>query len=973
MSISIKSYKLSSEQEEAVNPSNNAWVQANAGSGKTEILAGRLLRILFRYKQGGKDITKIPGVLCLTFTETGAGEMKDRIIKTFSKWAMAYDEDLYEAVSLVTEGLFPTDDDIKIARQIFFDVIDNPDILQVYTIHGFCSDILKKFSLEAGLPPAWSVITEYDKRALLEKTFEKMINNPNMSNQTKEALQHIVSEQSERVMDTIYKILVKKYKTLFSIDNKKAYRKYFDEKLKEYLVIDSVQNVEPTNEELEIIKNEFIRLSDQQEDANIKKFYKKLSKSVDAYIESRDNFDIYKELFLTKKLKPLSYKPITDVNGKICRQTYLKYSPDILGKEAERVSKYAEIRYKHKLYKDTMAIFDLVVEFAELYKKTKHAYNVLDFDDLILYTTKLFENEATVGAVLQQLSASFGHILVDEAQDTSAQQWKIFNTLRDNIALHDYASLVVGDSKQAIFGFQDADTKGFAINRENFAKSVKESGAGEFHPVTLTTNYRSLSPILDTVDYFFDKFTKDDEETSSEIDIKFNNSKHVSFRSEKQKGGLVEIHKAFIPTESGDVAKKEYAKYIADEIERVLATEKVYDKDGNLKEITPNDIMVLVKGRNRVITHLLRFLKDKGIAVSGEDKIILNDFLPVRDLLNLIRFSIKDKNKRKFTNDYVLGCILKSPFYRLSESQIYDLCKEQQSLSTDEHKELLWNVLEKEYPDIHKDLSEICARCVSDAPYTFFNFVLSRKFNSEYNNRQKMISAMGKNIVDPLEEFLTQCLVYERTQSGTTKDFLKWFVTSKPEAKRDVKSAYGVKVMTIHGSKGLEAPVVFLTDTFNTGNKDELDLLDLNFLNKPEQESYDLWAWNKVKFDNLPEYISTDKENNSDKEKTEEYYRLLYVAMTRARDQLYIYGLGQKKRESSKDSSDTAKKSSSKSSKPKQSTSKAWHPMLWQQLSKIATTVPSIATIDSSEEEPEITTIRITDDTEIKNFFNNQI
>lgn len=966
MSIHIKSYKLSDEQKKAVNPQNNAWVQANAGSGKTEILAGRLLRILFRYKQNGKDITKIPGVLCLTFTETGVGEMKDRIIKTFRKWSMAYDEDLREAISLVIEGNSPTENDMKIARQIFFDVIDNPDILQVCTIHSFCSDVLKHFSLEAGLPPAWSVILEYDKRVLLEKTFEKMINNTNMSSRVDKALQHIVSDQSESVMDTIYEILTKKYKTLFNIDDKPAYRTYFESKLKEYLEIDNTKNVEPTPAELEIIKNEFIKLSDQQEDANIKKFYNKLAKSVETYIEDKDNFDVYKEIFLTDNLKPLSYKNAIDINGEKIRQYYLKYSP-VLNKEAERVSQYAEFRYKNKVYEDTMAMFDLVIEFGELYKKAKHAYNVLDFDDLILYTTKLFENPITMGAVLQQLSTSFGHILVDEAQDTSSQQWKIFNTLRDNIALQGYASLVVGDSKQAIFGFQDADTKGFATNREYFKTSVEESGNGEFHPVTLTTNYRSLSPILDTVDYFFDKFTKD-EETPAEIEIKFNNSKHSSFRSDRfnQKGGLVEMHKAFIPTESKDGAKKEYAKYLADEIERVLNTEKVYDKDGNLGKVTPNDIMVLVKGRNRVITYLLRFLKDKNIAVAGEDKIILNDFLPVRDLLNLIRFSIRDKYNKKFTDDYALGCILKSPLYRLSESQIYDLCKEQQSLTTDDHKELLWNILKKNYPDIHSDLSEICEKCVSEAPYTFFNFVLSKKFNSEYTNRQKMISAMGKNIVDPLEEFLTQCLVYERTQSGTTKDFLKWFITSRPEAKRDVKSSDGIKVMTIHGCKGLESPIVFMIDTFRKGNKNS-PLLDLNFLNVSENELYDLWAWNKVKLENLPKQISIDKNDHSGKEELEEYYRLLYVAMTRARDQLYIYGLGEKRRESSSNSDASKKKTAPK----KITTSPSWYPLLWQELSKIAIAVPSVATKDYSTEEPEITTIRITDDPEIKNFFNN--
>ncbi len=961
MPIRIKNYKLSDEQESAVNPSSNAWVQANAGAGKTEILAGRLLRILFRYKQQGKDITKIPGILCLTYTETGVGEMKDRVVKTFRKWAMACEEDLREAISFIVEGQSVTDNDVKVARQIFFDVIDNPDILKIRTIHSFCSDILKQFSLEAGLPPAWSVISDYNQRVLLEKTFEKMINNPNMNSQVREALHNVMSVQTETAMDEIYRILVKKYKAIFAIKDKKDYRNYFKEQIDKYLNIDDTANVPAKPEDLDEMIQKLQDIAQTQEDENIKHFYTGLCKKIETFkSDQKRNFAEYKTLFLNgAEIKYKTFKDVKMVDGTNKRIAYIKMHPDIFLAEAERVKRLSEYNAKYKLHTDTMSMFELVLEFEKLYKKTKREYNVLDFDDLILYTTKLFENPVTVGAVLQQLSGSVGHILVDEAQDTSLQQWQIFNTLRDNIVLNgDFTSLVVGDSKQAIFGFQDADTKAFIDNRADFEKRTKETG-NSFSGVDLTLNFRSLAPVLNTVDYFFNKFKKDDnQQDGAEINVKFVNSKHISFRSDRlnEKGGLVEINKAFIPNSSGEAGKKEYAEYLAEKIENVLKTEKVY-KDGKLCDITPDDIMILVRKRSVVVSHLLHLLKDKGIEVAGEDKIVLNDFLPVRDLLNLIRFSIKHKKYGYYSDDYTLGCILKSPLYRLSESQIYDLCEEAQSSDEKPASGFMWKLLEEHYPEIYKDLSEILARCKTDAPYTFFNYVLSKKFrpDDEMNNRQKIISAMGKHIIDPLEDFLTLCLVYERTQSGTPKDFLKWFVTSETAVKRDVKSAHGVKVMTVHGSKGLEAPVVFLIDTFNKGNKN-FDLFDLNFKNPPEKQLYDLWMWKTVPLSDLPANIAQDKKDYSDKEILEEYYRLLYVAMTRARDQLYIYG--------------------QTNTKPKEDADKEeklgeWYPVLWRKLSDIAVALPNTATKDTLTQE--IEKIRITDDPEIKEFFESKI
>lgn len=276
----------------------------------------------------------------------------------------------------------------------------------------------------------------------------------------------------------------------------------------------------------------------------------------------------------------------------------------------------------------------------------------------------------------------------------------------------------------------------------------------------------------------------------------------------------------------------------------------------------PSDIMVLVQKRNPLAPALVNELKRMEIDVAGSDRIVLPQYPAIKDLLNLIRFCINNND------EYRLCCVLKSPLYRFSEQDIYNLCQNRAQVG---NNATVFDVLQAYNATVFNDLTQIIEWSKTLAPYSFFTQVLMDK-------RKKMIEALGNQIIDPLEEFMTICLAYERTQPGTLKHFLKWFITGNSEIKRDMDASSGVRVMTVHGSKGLQSKVVFLIDTARIPTLD-------NILPIPNS---DAWLWI------APNTGNSESRNNATQNllhaNIAEYYRLLYVAMTRARDELYIYG-----------------------------------------------------------------------------------
>ncbi len=855
---------LTDAQNMAANPSDNVWVQANAGTGKTSVLTQRLLRILFR----STDVTKT-GILCLTYTNIAAGEMRNRILKNLKKWALLPDDKLREMLDGVTFERIVTDDDIKHAREIFFTYIDNPYMLKIKTIHGFCEEILRRFPIEAGVSPAWKLVSGADQKALLWDSLNNMISHP-QDERTSAAFSHIVNRVSEYGIQDLLGILTTHYKDFFGLTNIDSYRKYFVEQTEKFLNVKNIPDTKIPESNLSEILNVAREMNNQAPKVYLKKIIEKTS----AFISGEIDFDDYKTAYLTAD---------GTKNKTIAKQ-------DFLAAEQDRVFVINQYNTNRTVFDDTVALFDLSAAFAKSYIDEKRARNLADFEDLILYTRKLFSNSDTMGWVLSQLDVSLSHILVDESQDTGVLQWDVINMLLDGFFTEGDKTqmprslFVVGDTKQSIYGFQDADPAAFVKSRTNIGCQI-ENNYRHICDIPLAENFRSLPSILYAVDNFFDD---DDVQNLSG----FVNQPHKCFRGlNEHKTGLVELHK-LIAGSVDDIDTQGYIKQIAEKIKSVL--------DAGV--FLPRDIMVLVQRRHPFAPLLITELKKIGIPVAGSDRIYLPTFPAVRDLLNLTRFCLDN------TDDYSLCCVLKSPLFRYNEQRIYDLCKIKNDAAMrirvnaeNQNPPTIFDVLKTFDESVYNDLVEIVSMGEKLSPYSFFTYVLRKN-----NARQKMIAALGDQIVDPLEEFMTICLAYERTQTGTLHEFLKWFITGGADVQRDMDAASGVRVVTVHGSKGLEAPVVFLIDTFDVPGKDAIFTLPIT-----KDNTYPLpWIWRRQSASS-PE-IATAVDEREFKQ-IAEYFRLLYVAMTRACDELYIYGYTRDKN-------------------PKKT---SWHANLWRVFAKL--------------------------------------
>lgn len=826
---------FSVDQIRASNPSENIWVQANAGTGKTKVLIQRLLRILFRSGQYGDDVAS--GILCLTYTNAAAGEMRNRILAALRNWATADDKELSELLETVSEHNPPTAKDLAFARKVFYTYIDNPDILKIKTIHGFCEEILHRFPLEAGISPAWSLVSGTAQTVLLDQAFNKMIKNSfsgvsNVKN-TMNAFYKIIDIKSEYFLNDLRSLLLGRYRSFFQVDNTEAYRKYFIDTTRKILNLENRVETDVKPEYLTRI----IEYAKQIEQSSKKpaQYIKNIINITQQYIDKTADFEKYKDLYLTKQ-NAIDKKFVND---------------NLFSIEARRVYNIQQYLLNQKLYENTLALFDLSMDFADSYRTIKREHNLLDFEDLILYTQKLFSNPDVMGWVLSQMDVSLSHILVDEAQDTSPQQWNILRMLAgdfftDGDTANNRSLFVVGDTKQSIYGFQNADPYAFAASRQAIADQI-ENNFRTIREVSLDQSFRSTRPILDTVDCFFvcPNIVKN---------TGFYNNKHKCFR--KEAAGLVEIHDTFKCETTGTDKNKLYVNMLADKIEELIKIEK-YE---------PKDIMVLVQKRSAFVAPLSVALKKRGIDIAGNDRIKLPEFSAIKDMLHLIRFCTNTEN------DYSLCCVLKSPIYRLKERDIFNLCK----IKNNDKTLSLYDVLRDNMPDVYNDLSEILEQSKKLAPYSFFTYLLNKN-----DNRKKIIESLGRHVLDPLEEFLTMCLAYERTQSGTLYHFLKWFITGDSEIKRDMDASSGVRIMTVHGSKGLDSKIVFLIDTLTFPKPEQI--LNTNHLHKDEK--YDLWLWKTGDSAVLDSVVAKNKQDS-----ISEYYRLFYVAMTRARDRLYIYG-----------------------------------------------------------------------------------
>lgn len=891
------------KQRIASDPLSSSWVGASAGSGKTTVLTNRFLRLLLP-REDGTPAAAPEKILAITFTKAGANEMALRVSQRLSRWAVMDENALQTDMRDNLFGREPNRTELDAARRLFARVVDTQGGLKIMTIHSFCQSVLGRFPVEAGLPPHFRPLEEEQAAALLAEAQRRILSyaGTDAFSPLGQSVRSLALRMNESDLSSLIRNIV-------------AERHQYENIRRRVFGIDGLYAQLCTllglkqGEEEETALAAFAAF-DTQRETDLRTACTALLTSTKTDREKGERMAIF--LAADHSTRPQFYEQYRRafLNGtgepysKTVTAGLLKTAPHIepiLLAETERVAAFEE-KLKSilcaSLTRDLFRVADAVLNG---YEKIKRTQGALDFDDLIIHTLSLLKGEANTmkglgeqtAWVLYKMDEGIDHILVDEAQDTNPEQWEIIRLLSndffDGLGAREQARtmFVVGDEKQSIFGFQRAAPEKFGAMYDWFENKIRGSG-NLFAPVDINTSFRSVQIVLDAVDRVYAQ-----GETRRGVGARY--LSHIAQRFGQS--GLVELWPILRtedqtpPASDANIAPAEesgqgwaipdsiqktrsgslkMAIRIGDTIRNWLDTGEKLKARG--RAIQAGDIMILVRARNAFVGQLVRELKQRKIPVSGVDRMVLAEQLVVQDLCVAAAFALLPDD------DLTLACLLKSPFVGMTEDALFKLTHGREST--------LWQNI-KLYGDalLINWLESLIVRAGADHPYEFFSRLVQEPCPADSTSAMLAIRRrLGEDALDPLDEFLNRTLAYEVHHEAGLQGFLKWHTDGHSEIKRQMDEAGGmVRIMTIHGAKGLQAPIVFLPDTIRT----------------PAGAKADKILWPQKTGLDVPVCIPSGKDTPADLQSIrtameakadDEYRRLLYVAMTRAEDRLYIGG-----------------------------------------------------------------------------------
>lgn len=887
-------------QRRASDPDSSVWVSASAGTGKTKVLTDRVLRLLLP-RLDGRVGTAAQRILCLTFTKAAANEMALRVQNTLGQWAIMSEFDLRKELESLM-GCPATDVQYHAAKRLFAENIDQSSGLRIMTIHSFCQSVLGRFPLEAGLLPNFTVLDDWGAQELVEQAQSQVLDtllSVEMSGSVVSCAAHyLLAELEEK---KFFSLVTHMCAERSQIEN--LYQKFQDfeavrVKICNFYGVDAHLKVEDVLDNIcKNVDEKRLRCVAQAllQDSGKKGvgYGRVILNWLDASIEERTSYlQAYQNVFLTTKNDlRVSGFPTKQVKA------LAPESEDILRKEARRLQEGLEQQKSVRSARITTDLLIVGYEILQAYGALKRQRSALDFDDLVIYTKNLLENQSAW--VMYKLDEGLDHLLVDEAQDTNPEQWDIVEALCSEFfdghgAFNDISrtSFTVGDIKQSIYSFQRAAPAEFKRVQNKLDEKIKNIGKSNRN-IELDISFRSTRAVLNVVDRVF-------ENADLQKAVGGVKTQHISYRSGQ--AGRVELWPLFetqkveprdpwaLPVHMVDhkSASVQLADYIAQSIKNWLDRNEVIESYGRV--IEPGDIMILVRTRNAFVEQLTRALKQAKIPVSGSDRMALGEQMAVQDLLNLARFCVLPQD------DLALAGVLKSPFIGMNEDDIFSLCYGRKGTLWEEicnfDRSKLAD-LEKEVSVVSPDtleairvyLSELIGRVQQMSPYEFFSYVLNRVcLVDERSGFNAMQRRLGHDVWDSIEEFLSEALVFGDSSIEHMQLFIEEQERTSKLVKREMDNSGGhVRIMTIHGAKGLQAPIVILPDTIlNKGVKKPARFL------WPDKSGLDVPIYSAHKGDDSQKY--SDLYSMCEVLDEEEYYRLLYVAMTRAEDRLYICG-----------------------------------------------------------------------------------
>ena len=819
------------EQREASDPTVSAFVAASAGSGKTKLLTDRMLRLML----GGAKPDRIQ---CLTFTKAAAAEMSLRLQRRLGRWATIPDDDLdAELVELLVP---PTPDKRQEARALFADVLDLPGGMRIGTIHAFCQSLLRRFPLEAAISPHFQLVEDGDARLAMNGAREDVL-----AHADPDALRELAGLVNADAFGRLVMTLQGQRGRLDAALDLAEPR--LASAMRRALGVGVATDAEllaaavswPDADTVRAV----LRLSEAHGSPGVQDTARRMLGWLGLPAELRaEHWDEWLRELLRgdgapRALSAYAAKRLAEQHPDIHR---------LIGQEQERVLAVEDNRRALRVANASLGLLRVAGPVLQAYDRRKGDAGLLDYSDRIGRTSQVLINPGAAW-VLYKLDGGIDHLLLDEVQDTAPEQWQIAHRLTEEFfaglgtrTLDDGPArtfFAVGDPKQSIYSFQGADPEEFDRSRTQMAKRVGGSGM-VWRDVALDVSFRSTPAVLALVDAVF-------SDPVAAQGVAEDGLRHYPNRAGT--AGRVELwpltpmpedtpHEPWtVPERNQTVqsAMQRLADALADHIASELQDGVLLPARG--RPMVAGDILVLVRRRNEFAGALVRALKSRGVAVAGLDRMELTEQAAVQDLLAACDAVLLPQD------DLAVACVLTSPLGGLTDDSLMRLAMGRTGR--------LWDALRERHGE-------------REAWRQAWVFLLSA------------------------------ALMYTATHAPSLQGFVLWLRRSGATVKREAEGAGGaVRVMTVHGAKGLQAPMVIVPDTTSL---------------PPDEEPF-AWVEDAPTGACLPLWSprrelrcqAVDAARAAERaRRAREYNRLLDVALTRAEDRLLVCGW-QNRREAS--------------------------------------------------------------------------
>jgi ATP-dependent helicase/nuclease subunit A len=770
------------------------------------------------------------------------------------------------------------------ARKLFASALETPGGLKVQTIHALCTRLLQQFPFEANVPARFAVLDDRDQTEMMERANLAVL--LAASRDPESPTGRALATAMASAADVTFKDVVRE--ACLSRDHFMAWTDQAGSVEAAAVELSAALGVGP-DDRIEDVEREIV------DGPHLPRArWRGIAAALDggSKTDQRQADQLREALAFTGSAQVDEYLTVFLTEGApraaVVTKQFIKFNPAIaaaIEAETRRIGPLIEQRRALVIRDRTRALLHIAMAAVANYRREKSERGLLDYDDLIDRTLAMLDRVSS-GWVHYKLDRGIDHVLIDEAQDTSPRQWDIVFHLISEFTSGAGAGdgvvrtiFAVGDEKQSIFSFQGAAPHQFDQRRRDLQKRFLDAGLS-FDPVAFTYSFRSGPAILHAVDHVFREQAIYRSIHSADIGYPIHHAMADAGPSLIELWELAEaddkkdIEGWRAPFDGVSITSPEVklSRRIQAEIKRLIAMGTMTGQAGSRRRLSYGDVLVLVRRRGNAFDAVIQALKHANIPVAGADRLKLTEHIAIIDLMNLADALLLPQD------DLALAVALKSPLFGLSDDDLFTLAWRRKGSLRDALSRHA--AQDARFREVTSRLDSFARRSVTETPFGFYAWLLGGD-----GGRSRILRRLGHEANDALDEFLELALAYEHRAPASLQGFMAWLRAADTEVKRDMEiSRDEVRVMTVHGAKGLEAAVVFLVDTTSSPS----DTQRLRLIQLPQQGGGEVVVWAGRKADDAAAVAAGRTAMLAETE--DEYRRLLYVAMTRAADRLIVGG-----------------------------------------------------------------------------------